>query len=349
MHFELREALRLIVSNSEVLRAYGVIESDAVRRILEGDRAIEVEDAPNVLESWLASPLCFELAKIIRRTSNCEIEPLELAEKILAEAGENSFFQLSVGGKGFINAIPNAPCLLRFLEGMQQASLSQLYGSPFVVADNPVAVERSDVTIDRDAVLSELRCSRKDDSSQRFLESISAEVKIDWPILAQLLAMQRDPEIEADAFRKGLFGSQNVSWYFNYFERCLDTALTQLGAPNEQTLDEHLLPRSLELSENSCAEYSTDYVDIAYGRAIRLMVTFRRTYQRALRGNDAGLLMLLARDLAASFFGLYNLPEIRAMLHPSATAKTDLLAVVFHGLGSCLRPSISSLKSTKIL
>lgn len=350
MHFEFRAVLRNIISNSHVLQEYEVSQSEAFLRLKDGQRAIEVDDAPRVLDAWFASPICFELAKIVRRSAACEIEPAELAQKLLAEAPENSFFELSVGGKGFINARPRPTTLLRFLEGLQSADASRLFGESFVAAsDGALRDAPENLKIERKALLGELSVSREDDISQGFLSSLALQEELSWPSLAQLLAMQRDAEVEADAFSKGLHGSQNISWFCEHFLTCSESSLERLGPPSAAKLQEADLPKSLELGDSVGSDYSQDYVDIAYGRAIRCLAHFRRTHQRALRGNDAGLLMLSTRELIAAFFGLYNLPEIRAVLHPESLTSPDLLTVVFHALRACGQCSLSSLQSAEIV
>ncbi len=346
MHIEFSKTLQLLVSDSAALKPYGLDSSEAICRLAEGRRAIEVEDAPPDLDAWIASPLCFELARIVRREASVSIEPIALATELLAAAPMDKYFDLSVGGKGFLNATPNPQFVVSFLNGLQSASASCLCGESFVVASDAIVQKPLEEQILHSNVadlVKELRTSRRDEQTLNFLAECESSSSLSWDVHLQLLAMLRDKELDPNAFHEGLFGSHNVSWYLQYFQKCMKSLEAETWFSDEICITADQLPSSLFAPPNP-----QDTVDLASARIIRVLLSFRVRYQRAMRSGEPALLLATTRELILSFFSLFNLPQVRASIHPESSERSPILELLMKDTWACALPALSTLETLSL-
>lgn len=331
MHSIFRQSLRALVEQMLQGEPFRELGLRVLERMRFDERALEVESTPAYLSTWLASPVCFEIAKVLRGFGEAMVDPYELAQRIVALGEQDPFFVYEAGGKGYCNGLPKQFLIEEFFRAcveskgefvfqVENDSVSELFTPCELqhVADTLILHEKnSDVRTEIRQVV----------QSNRAIE--------DKGLL--LLAMTIDPELDPKAFLTGSTGRQNVPWYLEHFLRTWN----RLGEDLDPKVRQCLEGASDQATERNA------FKELRDSTAVRELLSVREEVRRAVRSSRPELFLVSVLTLVREFWRLYNLPETRAQFARVEEERDRALVVLCYSLGSSACSGIGLLKRLK--
>ena len=202
---------------------------------LSEELEVEVQTPPKNFPQALSSPVAFQLSS----ESKQGISPAEIAESLIHQVGSNEF-ELSLEGKGFINANPKIEIVNKVLSAWANNQAQEM-GSLPQVSSVQVSLEKSGAL----------------DSSE-FLSVVESLGRADFDCSLIGLAITASSDFSYEAFVEDVGSSENLPWYFNYFFSKTKQLDCREPLTEEVDLDE-LMIKVLSLSNASnklsCAEF----------------------------------------------------------------------------------------------
>lgn len=309
MHLEFRAALNQAVS--AVLAAECAGGGDEPLRF-------SVCDAPAEIDALLASNAAFEMSSRLRRIG-LERRPRELAEAVLARlrAGPAArYFDISLGGEGYLNAVPLPQFTSDFLGALHRRPDALLDPRPLLVQRNPegggaAGREEFDILLDLENIRRALERRERGDALELYagLRKGSA-VLHDVLMLAAVCA---DPELDLGAYISGAQSSESLPWFFARLQFDAQRYLSALSAHSD-------IGKTGTALAGTVPEYAEQAFMAAAGFRGHLTLGEGRTNAVRLAG---GLL-----NLARGFYAFFNRPDCRmpARLPVQAALSYGILA-----------------------
>ncbi len=209
MHSEFYSWLRVALSELP-----GSVAPSGAEDTVTNFTAFEVTDCPYPEVGVLSTNLAFTLSKkLLTGEPPREVVPEVIANTLCARGGEQgSEFRLVVGGGGFLNATPSVEAFCRYLSEIIFGS-GELYGVAPLFPGESRGLHLPDAPNFYEKGLRNLLSRREE--APRFLGAPRSARERDDAIM--LLSILADSELDTGAYRRGLYGSENIPWYLERF------------------------------------------------------------------------------------------------------------------------------------
>ena len=274
--------------------------------LIRNFEGFEVLECPLPDEGVVTTNVAFSLSKALSqgaKAADPALLPALLAEEIraacLSTAAESGpWFEVRVGGLGYLNASPSPEFSAAFLRAAADAARDFLFTTESSIVTPGCPAPASLVSIAVDWRAKPLGSKLQSDPDCRaILDRIRQQGRPLRDDLLMLLAVCGDPELDSRAYLHGLRGRENVAWYLDRFVKDADAFVAGIRERRPE------IPALTENAANALPELDG---------AVRSILSFRSFVEAAARRRRADLLVGQILRCARCFYAFYNCPDVRA-------------------------------------